>query len=139
MPTKIIGLAITAVLIAAALASVALGAAYGVQIGLSLAAYFAVIVVIALFALSRRSSGRLKIALMAGLIYGFIDAALSNISEGVLLAHDVLSFPSFLMAPFVTAGAGIVLYAIPFVVFWMVVFGVVGALASRNHHSRPED
>jgi hypothetical protein len=106
--------------------------AYAVDVSLGLIAYFAAVLLISFIPLRRCKENKLRYGLMVGVAYGFVNSALANIAKGIYVLHDVLELPSDFFIPLNIDPANLMLYSVPYIIFWVVVFAAVAKLAGRK-------
>ena len=99
--------------------------AYTVDVSLGLIAYFAAVLLLSFLMLRRCKENRLRYGLMAGVAYGFINSALTSATKGIYVLHDVLEVPSDLFVLVKIDPANLILYSVPYVIFWAVVFAAM--------------
>ena len=106
------------------------------NIAWGLASYWAAIAIVCFVLFRHRKDGLLTRGVMAGIVYGFLDAAIANLSRGVPIVHEIFTMPALIARPMGFDVLNPIIYVLSFIVFWAVVFGVAARIAES--HTRKE-
>ena len=103
----------------------------------ALMGYCLLILVLIYFLFRKVKEGFFARGLMAGVLYGFINAAIASIANGIPILYEILSVPPELARPAGLDTSNPILYTASFIVFWVIVFGAAGRIMeSHGHGSR---
>jgi hypothetical protein len=108
---------------------------YMVGLIFGVAIYFIAILLLILILFRRMREGQFARGVMAGILYGFLDAAIASMSNGIPIAYEILSIPPELAKPAGLDVSNPILYTLSFIAFWVIVFGAAGRITAAQSRS----